>query len=844
MTHLQTARTAMRLARREMRSGLKGFGVFLACLFLGVAVISSVGNLSESLKAGLQRDAGILLGGDVEIRLTHRGLTPEQERFVRSRAQRFSEVVTLRAMVRTSNGTDAVLVELKGVDRAYPLFGDIDLDPDEPLSREIASGGPLPGAVADQGLVERLGLEPGDVITIGDADFQFAAVLQSEPDRTTSLFSLGPRVMVGLDSLRQSGILDPGSLVRYAYRLELPQGLTLESFEQELKEQFPQAGWQVRSARQAVPRIQFFLERMTVNLTLIGLTALLVGGLGVLSGVRGYLSQKMKTIAIIKCLGGTTKLLVTSYLAQIIALALVGSLAGIVVGAAVPFVFERFFADQLPLPMQPGIYVEPLILAGVYGVLIAFLFSIKELGRAGMISPAVLFRGEGQAQGKRAGKKIMFALLFGGIVLGAVIISSSSERETALWFAAGAGICLVIFRLLGAAFVRGVRRLPRPTSPGIRLGIMSAGRPGSSSGLMVFSLGLGLTALITIVQVQYVLRDMVEQNIPDMAPSYFLIDIQPGQLEDLDRVLEDIPGVVRFERMGQIRGRIVRINGVDVEQAEYDQDVSWAVRGDRSLTWAKDIPAGSTVSKGKWWPEDYSGSPLISLTADLARGFGLNVGDTLTVNILGRNITAQIANLREVEWTTLALQFAIIFSPGVLESAPLSYIGTVYARPGAETEVYVQTTTEFPGIGVVRIRDVLERVGELLSRIGNIYVGMSLITLGMGFFVLAGLLSADQSRRIYEMVVLKVCGGTRRQILLSYLTEFALIGVAAGTISALVGLATGYAVVTWIMEIRFVPSPLLIGATILGALAGTMLFGIAGTARILARSPAPYLRNE
>ncbi len=611
----------------------------------------------------------------------------------------------------------------------------------------------------------------------------------------------------------------------------------------ELAARFPDAGWRVRGYGEAAPQVRRFLDRMDTSLTLVGLVALLVGGLGVAGAVRGYLAGKVRHIATMKSLGAESRLIFTAYLLQILLLGALGAALGLAAGAALPFALAPLARAYSPLPLQPGIDGAVLALAALFGLLVALVFSLPALGAARRVAPAVLFRG---ADGLplRPGRGIAAAVIGLSLLLAALAVAASGDRRLALWFVAGAALCFVLFRLLAAALVRAAGRLPRPRRPVLRLALDNLRRPGGPGSRAVFSLGLGLTALVLIVQVQSGLDNLVAEDMPRQAPSFFFFDIQPDQAEGFDRALAHIPEVTRVERRPTLRGRITAIDGMPVDQAAIDPDVEWAVRGDRYLTYAAEAPDASKVIAGAWWPADYSGPPQVSLSQDLAEGFGVEVGDTLTVNVLGREVTATIANVREVDWSTLQLDFALIFSPAPLQQAPHTWIATVAVPQAQEEAVFSAVTERFANVSALRLREVLANLTAFLDRVGAVFRLMGGIALLAGFLVLAGALSADQHRRLYEAVVFKVCGATRRDVLGAFAAEFLAVGLTTGLVAALVGTLLAWGVLGGLMQIDFVFRPAIPLFTVLAGAAVTLVLGLAGTARVLGKRPAPYLRNE
>ena len=565
MIHLGEIPLALKLVKRELRGGMRGFGVFLTCLFLGVFAITAIGSFTESAKAGLLADAGALLGGDLEVRLAHRELPQEPVEYLRQSGE-LSRVSTMRTMVANTQGSKRLLAELKAVDSYYPLYGTVKLEPEQPLA-EALKGNQF-GAVVEKAMLSRLQIDVGDRVTIGSIVFIVKGVITSEPDRAVRPFNLGPRIMISLEGLAATGLMQPGSLVYHAYRLKLPDRSTVDQFTKNLNNTFPEAGWRIRSWRQASPRVRFFLDRINQNMTLIGLCALLVGGLGVSGAVRGYLGGKTTHIATMKCLGASQSLVFTAYLMQVLFLGLIGSTAGLLCGAALPFVLADLIGHYLPIPLLPSVHWHVLVTAALFGLLIALAFSLKPLGIAGRVSPSLLFRGYGDTDRGSPGKSIRIAITITALCLAALAVLTSSDKKLAFWFICGAALCFAVFRYAAYSVVRLARHLPRPENPSLRLGIGNIHRRGSPAASALFSLGLGLTALVIIMLVQANLDDRVTETVPQEAPSFFFLDIQPHQVESFETEAAGLPGVRKIERYPTLRGRIKAIDGTPVSDAK------------------------------------------------------------------------------------------------------------------------------------------------------------------------------------------------------------------------------------------------------------------------------------
>ncbi|EPR37057.1 protein of unknown function DUF214 [Desulfovibrio sp. X2] len=841
---------SLRIARRELRQGLSRFGVFVACLVLGVACIALVGSLAAGVEAGISRDARAILGGDVEVSQSFQ-VPPQAVRAMLEAAGKVSEVATMRVMTRAAapgasapSGGEAapVLAELKAVDANWPLYGHAELAPAMPLAAALEKRDGTWGAVCEDALLARLGLAVGDFVQVGEAKLQIRAVLTREPDRAVSVFTLGPRLLVSLDALPATGLVLPGSLVRREYRVRLTPPQDAHAFVQKIEDRFADAPFRVRDYTSAGPRLKQFIDALHLYLTFVGLAAILVGGLGMGNAVASFLEDKRPSIAVMKCLGATPGLLFRAYLLQIMVLAAVGVLLGLALGAGLPWLLRGQLARLLPVPLAAGLYPRPLLTAAGFGLLTALAFSLRPLLAAGTVPAAGLFRGylDGGALSRR-GRAVT---LLGAVGLAAYAVAVTPDRRMAFFFTLAAAAAFAVFKLAAMA-IRRVSRLVRPeNAPRLRLAASALHRPGNATDAVVFALGLGLTVLVAVNLAGGNFAQRIAATIPAHAPSYFFIDIQPSQAKAFDTLVRSLPGVHGLTRQPMLRARITRIAGKPVNPEAIPKDYRWTVNSDRGVTYMATPPENNPVVAGKWWPANYKGPPVISLTEDIARAFGVHVGDTLSMNLMGREITARIANLRRVEWASLAMNFAIIFPPGVLEHAPQTHIATVYADEDAEAGVLKAVSAAFPNVSAIRIKEVLTRVGGLMQDIATAGNAVAAVALAAGLLVLSATLRAAADRRIYEAVVLKVVGATRGDILASLAMENLFLGLAAGVVAGGLGTALGYAVVTRVMkqEWTFLPATVLL--TVLGSVVLTLAVGLLGVRRVLGQKAAPILRNE
>jgi putative ABC transport system permease protein len=836
---------AWRLARREMRGGLAGFRIFLACLMLGVAAIAGVGSIAGGVHAGLDEDARQLLGGDVDLTLTQRPAN-ENELAALAASGTLTQTAEMRAMARTDS--DRTLIELKAVDGAYPLLGSVALTtengtPAPSLAEALSRKDGAWGAAVESATLVRLGVHLGDRIKVGDQDYVLRAVDAGEPDRTTNVFTLGPRVLVSLDSLPGTGLMQPGSLIRYQYRLLPSPGLDTGRFIAGVKQRFPDAGWRIRTPGDATPGVQRWVDRIAMFLTLVGLTALLVGGVGVANAVRSYLAGKTATIATLKCLGAGGDLVLRIYLIHVMTMAAIGIVLGLIIGAVSPVALAPLLADKLPVPTRFGVYPLPLAMAAAFGILTAIAFSLWPLARAREVPPSALFRDLVAPARRRPRPVYTIIVAVSLLALAALAVIASSDHLLGFWFVVAAFATFLVFRGAALLIALAARQTPHVGRPGLRLALANLHRPGSPAPGLVLSLGLGLTVLTLIALVQGNITRELREQIPEVAPTFFFIDIQPDQVADFDALLKSSPGVGQVRRVPSLRGRIVKINGVPVEQASVTPDAQWAINSDRGLTYSATPPVGSRIVAGDWWPADYSGPPLLSMDAQIAHGMGLKIGDTLTVNVLGREVEARIANLRAIDWTALGINYVLVFAPGTLEGAPQTHIATAEVARGQEDAVERAVTQRFPNVSTIRVKDALALIDRLLGQIATAARVTAGLTLLAGTLVLAGAVIATHRRRVYDAVVLKVLGARRRSIVGAFAIEFGLIGTATAIVAMTLGTIAAWLLLEWYLHADFVFLPAIAFGTAAGAAVVVVALGLAGTWRALGQKPAPLLRN-
>ena len=848
-----TASLPLRFALRELRAGMRGFRIFLGCIAIGVTAIAAAASMNASVKAGIAADAQPLLGGDLQADTDARRLGDAEVAALRA-AGTMSHNIEMRTMARTESDAGEVqtraLVELKAIDGNYPLYGEVVLEPAMGLDAALAEKDGAFGAVVDPALASRLKVAVGDRFKVGEATVQLRAMLAREPDRSISFTTAGPRVMIGEAALAAAQLVREGSMVDHTYNVRLEGGESADALRERLMTQFPDAGWRLRGLNQAARGLDAFIDNVSLFLTLVGLTALLTGGIGVANAVRAHLNGRLTTIATLKCLGAPADMIFNMYLIQLGILAGVGIVIGLVAGAIIPMIAALTLGNLLPVKAQLGIYPLALGQAAVFGALTAALFTLWPLARARDIPPVALFRNLLAAPTRLPRAKYVIASGLVAVALAAFTVATAERERYAIWFVFGSAAALILFRLAAAGVMTLAKRLSSGGNsatagrPSLRLALANLYRPGAPTTSVVLSLGLGLSVLVAIALLQANLNHMIRDGLPADAPSMFFIDIQPDQRPAFTALVERMPGVQKVLSATMIRGRVSKIKGIPANEAPVAPDSRWAVRGERGVSMSDTVPEGAQITAGAWWSVGYSGPPLVSIDARLGKDLNLQLGDELSMNILGREFTAKVASFRDIRWQSGTMNFTFIFNEAALAGAPGISLATVNAAPGSEEAIETAVLGAMPNVTIVQVRQALDMLKGMLDTLGIAVRMTAGIALVAGALVLGGAIAAGHSRRIYESVVLKVLGATRSDVLRAFLFEYLLLGLATGLIAAAVGSIAAYSVITEVMRIPWAMDFGLVALVIVACITVTLLAGFMGTWRAMGTKAAPLLRNE
>lgn len=852
-------RALIRFALRDLRRGVGGFAIVLASLALGVAAMAGIGALDAAVVAGQARDARALLGGDLELATTGRPLPDAVRADLAARSAAISAVVDLRGMVRLTPDevrargavrgaapgapvNDRALVQVLAVDAAYPLVGRMETEP--PIAGSPAAALGADGLLAEGTLLARLRLAPGDVVQLGGADFTIRGRLIAQPDQGGFGFALGPRVVIAQAGLARAGLDAPGTISRHMTRALLAPGVSPTATVAALETAWPAESWRARTLDRANPGLAGFVDRLATHLELVALAALAIGGIGVAGAARAHLEARARTVAVLKALALGPAAVFLVYMMQMAVVAALGILIGVVAGATVPWIAAGFADGLLPTPILPDLYLLPLARAALIGAGVAIAFTAPALGRASGVRPADLLRAAVVPLAARTGRRGILTGLAAGTLVVALVVGGAADPMLAGVAILSIAVALLVFRAASIGIAAVARRVRVPGRPALRLGVAGLRRPGAPTAEIAAALGAGLMVLTALALVQDNLTRLIDRSLPARAPQYFFLDIQPDQVPVFDRLAAEAVGLENLARMPTLRGRIRALNGQVIDEADVVERERWAIRGEVGMSWSAEMPEGTRLTEGSWWPADYAGPPLVSIDDELARGMGAKIGDRLDVLVLGRTITVEIANLRRIEWLDLSLNFVMVLSPGALAGAPATHIATVSGDPAAAEGLMVEVTDRFPNVSAVSVGDAVRQAGALIEGVAGAVRITAIAVLAAGALVLAAAVLAAQSKRRFDAVMMKVVGASRRTIAAGLAIEFLIVAVVVGAIGAAGGTLAAWAITRWLLEIDFAFSVLPVAISALAGIGLALAVGLAAVAGALRVPPARILRER
>ncbi|MBD2841253.1 ABC transporter permease [Erythrobacter rubeus] len=837
---------AWRIARRDLNARFRGLRLLLVCIFLGTGALAAIGTLTAAIERELAASGQVLLGGDLEVEVWQRDLTAEEQAAL-SEYGTLSGGTRLQAMATAGSGDNsrAAPVELKAVDESWPLYGTLT------LADGSETGAPTgTDAYLARGAFDRLEIEIGDRFTVGTVELTAAGIIENEPDRLSEGFQLGPTVLVAEDVPLDGGLLQPGSLYQSKYRVAFNDlGEDPEAIEEELNEAFPNAGFDFRSRDRAAPGADRFVRQMSDFLTLVGLAALVIAGIGIAGGVSSYLDARRTSIATLKVLGASSRDIVCIYALQIGVAAIIGSAAGLAVGVLITPLLGS--ALQGLLPVESGFVIEPapLLLAGAYGLLVAFAFAAAPLLRARSFPAMALMRSRIVPLSRD--KRALIATAAGIAAICALALLTTAQPQLSGGFLLGAGGALIALAALGLIIQYIARRLPRPSNPLLRSALSNIHRPGAPTGSLVTALGFGLAAFVLLAAIQSAIDGNIESRVPREAPDYFVLDVPVDGRDRFEELITTRYPAATIRAVPTMRGAVLAYGPQDemtrVADLEELPEGAWVLRGERGITYSDTIPAGNRVVEGEWWDASYSGEPLVSIDTDFAEAVGLEIGDYLTIGILGTERDVRIANIREIDWENMGFNFTLVFSSNAISDAPHNLSATVELPDVADAQeqgsLLRDLVQEFPSSSVVEVGEVLTEARTILQQVSLATLAAAAVAVLAGLAVLMGAIAAARAARMYDTVVLRVLGASRRQILMMQLAEYGLIALALAGVALALGSTLGWVIITQLFEFDWLPDWGEVLAVLGLGLVMVLAFALGGSLPLLRAKPAQALRE-
>ena len=857
LARLAPYRLAFMLAIRDLRGGVSGFRLYIAALALGVAAIFTVGTMRLSLEAAIERDATLMLGGDARLSRVQRAPTTDEWAFLQNEAGGLSLVTSMRAMIYAANGQNHI-VELDGVDKAYPLYGQVEMQAGSMEFHRLHDEAMIKNGrhplISDARILTLLGVKIGDDLTLGEGKFYLAGIAKTIPDESGSIIRLGPKIRLSNQGLAATKLVQPGSIVRYHTRLILKPPKDYANFKNRFDGRFDDHGYRMRGLDKAAPAIQRFNDRVGSFLNLVSLAILIIGGAGAANAVRSFLIKKSMNIAAMKAVGAPQHLIFMIYLMESLMMAGLGIMIGLALGIGFLLVLQPILAGYLSFNFVIEVHAIPILSAAGLGLCVTFIFILWQLGQAAKLPVASLFRAAGNAvfadRFSFPSLPIIASIMLLAGLFFALAWLITPDKQFLIWFIIAVLALVMIFAALGHFATYLVKRfLTHPANIALRLAKAGLLRPHNPNLWIAISLGLCLSLLAGIGDLQQNLQRQFDNVDDPDRPSFFVMDVKPSQLPDIQTKIKDYEALhkvtVDIDHTPILRGAITKMAGRPTSQMTPPDEFEWVLHADRSLTWSPTPLLGgeSKIAQGQWWPEHHQGEQLVSFDEEAANAFNLKLGDEIEINLLGRPIRATISNLRSIDWSSMQMNFLMVFSPGLISTAPHNLLVSLQMPTAHEDGIEKLLTDHYKNISVIRVREAMEMVLDMMAQLSFAVQAISALALIAGLFVLLGALSAEQSLRLNDATIYKVLGVTKWQQLAAWGMEYGFIALMAAFFSVSAGAGFGYYIVEFIMNFDYQPNIVNIFVLLLLALMLVMPISMMAGFRTLTKAPLNQLRN-
>ncbi|MFP6638077.1 MAG: FtsX-like permease family protein [Nitrospinaceae bacterium] len=841
------------LVLAETRGAWRRMLFFILCIAVGVGAVMTVKSFSNLVSQTIQGQEKGLLSADLAIKGSWEQNKEDldiQKKVLPAETE-FLFIKELHGMAKfNSPSTGAkpasLITELKAVSLTgpqYPLYGEFKSKPEKPLADLLVND----GAVVEPSFLIKTGLKQGDSFSLGKAKLRINGVVLSEPDRITRAFSIGPRVFISRASLNESGLVQPGSRVKHRTLIRLPSSIELEKALVLLERNLTDKSISIRTYKDMQSSLSSSIERMGQYLGALGVIALLMGGIGVAMIVRTFMAQKLDTLAILSCLGASSRTLFKVYLLQSMLMGLAGSVFGVCIGFSLTFLLPQKMEGLINLKLEPVFYWIPALQSLLLGCATTLIFCLWPLIRAVKTRPLRLFRRnfEEEEQGTRRERWISTIIL--GLGLATMICWQAGSIKRGLIFLTALAISAGVFALASMLLLKLLKTLPPSGSMARRYGMSNLMRPNNQATSIITCLGMGIMLILTVRLVQMDMLAMLNKNTEMSPPNYFFIDIQHDQKQTFTQVLDRVAPEAERTITPLVRSRLHRIDDKLIENWEYKDKrrEEWFINREFVLTYmAGPPPKDNEVIEGTWWNEERAKNAEVSLEQDAAKRLHAKIGSELVIDIQGVPVSATVTSIRKVNWRNMRTNFYMIYSPGALDGAPITYVATVHVSDQKELELQHAIVEALPNITALSTRNIVNTIESTVSKLTTLVDFMSGFAIAAGLFILSGSIASTKYRRLRESAVLKILGAQRKVVTTILGIEYATLGVIAAFVG--IGLAQGlsWAVMKYMIKSDWHVQPATLAWAFGFAVLITVTTGVLSSLDVIRNKPLKTIRES
>ena len=839
----------LRLAWRESRTARRRLLLYMSSISFGVAALVAIDSFSANVTQSVHDQSRALMGGDAAV-VSRQAFTRSVDStlaFLVDRAGiRIERQTNFPSMVANPRLLTTRLVDVRAVSSGYPLYGAIVSAPADAW-QGLHRGRNL---IVDRGLLVTLSASIGDSLTLGNATFRISGVIQSVPGDVGIAAVVGPRVYVSSLNLPATGLLAFGSRASYEAVVKLPTTLSAESFQRLYDRQFRAAGARIRTAGRNEERLSNTIDQMSDFLALVGLVALLLGGIGVASGVHAFVMRKIDTVAILRCVGATSRQVMIIYVAQAAVMGLIGAAIGAAFGIGMQVLFPRFLKDFLPVDVPVSLIPSAIVTGLLIGIWVALIFALRPLVAVRSVSPLQALRRETDAEVLRRARFDSMHIVVNIAIIGSLLALGLARAQTftrGLAYSAAIAGAIAVLWLVAAGLTRSARRLARPSLPfPFRQGIAALYRPGNQTRSVVLALGFGVFLIGTLYQVQRNLLRSLNGRIEESRANIVFFDVQQSMIDGVDSIIR-AGGHTIVERTPLIRMRVAAINGVYLRRDSLRaRRVGWAGNREYNSTFRESLTEAERITQGTWFSPTHAPGelPEVSIEEEVGTQLGLTLGDTVTWDVQGVEVPTRVTSFREVQWANFQTNFFVVFSPDALADAPKQYVVLADASdPTAIARLQGSLIARYPTVSSIDLTLVRRTILDVIGKVTTAIRFLAFLSLGLAVPVLFSAVSATRRQRLREGVLLKTLGATRRQIVRIMLSEYALLGGLGAFAGVALSTAGAWGLMQFVFKQPFIPALLPMAVVAIAMMGISVTIGLLTGREVFSETPMTALRE-